>query len=379
MNRIRTPAVAVSSMFFLNGGLFGAWASRVPSIKAGFDLSPDHLGLLLLMLAAGGIVSFPVAGEMVSRHGAARITRLLAVGYCAALVLLGAAPAVWALAVALFLFGVGHGAMDVAMNAWGAEVEKAGKRALMPFFHAMWSLGAGAAALASAGVIKIGLGILPHFLIFAVAIGAAALLLAAVEWVSETDAVRRRGPLIALPKGALLLVGVVIFAATLGEGAMADWSGVFLVETLGATEGAAPLGYAVFATAMVATRLSGGFIVARLGAVGATRGSGVLASIGFLLAVFGGALPVVLAGFALVGLGSALIFPLAMTRAANDGSEAPGRAIAAMATCGYGGILLGPPVIGFIAERTSYEASFLLLAALAALVALLAASLRPGR
>lgn len=160
---------------------------------------------------------------------------------------------------------------------------------------------------------------------------------------------------------------------------MADWSGVFLVETLGVTQGTAPLGYAIFATAMVATRMSGAYIVGWLGAPGAVRVSGLLAAAGFGIAVVADHLPFVLGGFVLVGIGSALTFPLAMTRAANDDRMSPGRAIAAMATCGYGGMLLGPPVIGFVAERTSFETSFLVLAGLAALAFLFAGALRPVR
>lgn len=375
MGNLRTPVVAVAAMFFLNGAFFGGWASRIPSIKESFGLSPDALGLLLLLLAAGAIVSFPFAGAATDKYGAAGVTWWLAIFYAVALMLIGVAPEIGFLAAALFFFGVTHGAMDVAMNAWGAEVERRAKRPVLSMFHAIFSLGAGAGAAFGAAVLKLDWSVATHFLIFAVLATLPCMFLATVEWTSDRTANIAGGRLFNLPKGILILVGIVAFCSAMGEGAMADWSAVFLVETVAASESQAAAGYAVFSVAMVLARLLGHRAIQRLGAHRTAQISGVTALAGVLTAVFGSSVPPVLCGYALMGLGFALIMPLAFSKAANDPDQPSGTAIASVATLGYGGLLLGPPIIGFIAEHASFEAGFLSLALLSVTIALLAKAL----
>ncbi len=372
MRSLRTPVVAVAAMFFLNGAFFGGWASRIPSIKESFGLSPDTLGLLLLLLAAGAIVSFPFAGAATDRYGAARVTWWLGILYAAALMLIAVAPEIWFLAVALFLFGVTHGAMDVAMNAWGAEVERRAKRPILSMLHAIFSLGAGTGAAFGVGVLKLDWSVTQHFLIFAVLATLPCMALATIEWTSDKTAKMSGGKLFILPKGVLILVGIVAFCSAMGEGAMADWSAVFLVETVAASESQAAAGYAVFSVAMVLARLLGHRAIQRFGAFRTAQISGVTSLAGVLTAVFGFSVIPVLCGYALMGLGFALIMPLAFSKAANDPDQPSGTAIASVATLGYGGLLLGPPIIGFLAEYTSFETSFLLLALLAIAITLLA-------
>ncbi len=378
MRSIRSPVVAVAAMFFLNGAFFGGWASRIPSIKQGFGLSPDALGLLLLLLAAGAIVSFPFAGAATDRYGAARVTWWLAVFYAAALMMIGLAPEIWVLAATLFFFGITHGAMDVAMNAWGAEVERRAKRPILSKFHAIFSLGAGAGAAFGVGVLKLDWSVTQHFLIFAILATLPCMALATIDWTSDKTAKMSGGKLFNLPKGVLILVGIVAFCSAMGEGAMADWSAVFLVETVAASESQAAAGFAVFSIAMVLARLLGHRAIQRLGAFRTAQMSGVTALAGVLMAVFGSAVIPVLCGYALMGLGFALIMPLAFSKAANDPDQPSGTAIASVATLGYGGLLLGPPIIGFLAEHTSFETSFLLLALLAVTISLLAKAVQPA-
>ncbi|TQV72546.1 MFS transporter [Denitrobaculum tricleocarpae] len=379
MRSLRTPVVAVAAMFFLNGAFFGGWASRIPSIKEGFGLSPDALGLLLLLLAAGAIVSFPFAGAATDRYGAARVTWWLAVFYAAALMMIGVAREIWFLAIALFLFGVTHGAMDVAMNAWGAEVERRARRPILSMLHAIFSLGAGVGAAFGVGVLKLDWSVTQHFLSFAVLATLPCMVLANIDWTSDTSAKIGGGRLFNLPKGVLILVGIIAFCSAMGEGAMADWSALFLVETVAASESQAAAGYAVFSVAMVLARLFGHRVIQSLGAFRTTQLSGVTAFIGILLAVFGTSVFVVLCGYAFMGLGFALIMPLAFSKAANDPDQPSGTAIASVATLGYGGLLLGPPIIGFLAEHTSFETSFLLLALLAVMISLLAKAVETKR
>lgn len=369
---------AVVAAFVLNGLLFGAWASRVPAFKSGFELSAGTLGLLLLALAGGAIVSFPLAGMLSERIGTERLTVRCAWAYAPALVLLALAPSNVFLAFALFIFGALHGAMDVAMNGWAARVEAQMNRPTMSIFHAMFSLGAGVGA--ASGFVAASLGFVPilHFLLVAIIGGATAL------WVMIPLQNRARPaptstgsqPLTAMPSKSLLLVGIIAFSISMGEGAMADWSAVFLSSVVNVSEAQAALGYAAFSTMMVLTRLAGGGIVHRLGPVATTRISGLIAFIGLSIVIYAEILALSLVGFALIGVGYAVVMPLVFSRAANDPDTRPGPAIASVATLGYGGMLLGPPVVGFVAQVSSLQMSFAALGVLAMLAVVLAACLR---
>ena len=360
-------------MFFLNGALFGIWAARIPAFQLKFGFDAATLGLLLLCLAAGAIVSFPLAGVVSDRVGAARLTRLVAQAYVLALVLLPFATTPIMLGLALAFFGMTHGAMDVAMNGWGAEVEHRLGKPIMSSLHAVFSLGAGLGAASGALAIAAGMDVALHFWLFGIVLGAGALSLAAISW---PRAAPKPGDaaFFTFPHGMLVIVGLIAFCASMGEGAMADWSAVFLKDVTGTTEARAALGYAAFSTSMVAMRLFGDRVVARFGPAKSLRMSGAVAASGLALVLAGGGFELALAGFALIGLGYANVMPIAFSRAANDLLMPPGRAIAAVATLGYGGMLVGPPAIGFIAALSSLHVSFALLGLLALAVTALAGS-----
>ena len=384
-NGWRTPRRAVAAMFILNGALYGIWASRVPAIAQMHQLSEAVLGFLLLSMCAGAIAAFPVAGRLSDQYGSAKVTKGIALLYGLTLVGLALSPTVWMLAVALFLFGAAHGSMDVTMNAWAGEVERHVGRSIMSSFHAMWSLGAGLGA--ASGYLAVHLGAVPmtHFLVGAVVTLSLTLPLGFIHWNSpvkapeastEADA-RKKPPLFALPRGVLALVGIIGFCSAIGEGGMGDWSAVFLVQVAKVDEGTAALGFAVFSSMMVMMRLAGDFVIAKLGPVRAARLSSLLAAFGSLLAISVGTLPAALIGFAFMGLGYAFIFPLAFSRAANDDHLSPGAAIASVATFSYGGGLLGPVLIGFLADIFSIRWAFLTLSALAISIFALAPNLKP--
>ncbi|RYH00845.1 MFS transporter [Salipiger sp. IMCC34102] len=362
-------------MFALNGALFGIWASRIPVFVERFDVSSGTLGLLLLCLAGGAILSFPIAGRVSDRMGASALTRALALFYVVALCLLAVAPSLEFLAVCLAMFGATHGAMDVAMNSWGADVEKVRRRPLMPMFHAMYSLGAGLGAASGYGAARAGITPEIHFATVGLFATVLALVLARVRWQSPRT-MSGTGPSFSLPRGALLFVGTIAFSASVGEGAMADWSAVLLADVIGATEARAALGYAVFSVAMVATRLSGPVIISRLGAIGTARASGAIAAVGAVMLVLSQGVATALIGFVLLGIGYATIMPLAFSRAAAEPGIGQGQAIASVATLGDGGMLLGPPLIGAVAEFTGLRTALLLLAVLSATIVLLYGRLR---
>lgn len=369
---------AIAAAFAFNGLLFGVWASRVPAFKERFDLEPGVLGLLLLSLAGGAIVSFPLAGILSERWGADRLTVICAWAYAPALVALALVPSALLLGLALFVFGALHGSMDVAMNGWGARVEARLKRSTMSIFHAMFSLGAGLGAASGYVAVSLGLGVTTHFLCVALigSVTAMMVMIPAQDPKSERRMPTNSKPLVALPSGPLVLIGLIAFSVSMGEGAMADWSAVFLRASVQASEAQAALGYAAFSVSMVVVRLSGGALVERFGPVATTRTSAAIAFFGLLIAVLTDVLHVALFGFVLVGMGYAVIMPLVFSRAAHDPHIAPGPAIAAVAMLGYGGMLLGPPIIGFVAQVTGIKLSFLVLVMLALLAFALAPKLR---
>ncbi len=376
MDQVSRARIAVIAMFFFNGALLGAWAARIPAIVARFELSEQALGLLLLCIAAGAIASFPLAGALSDRIGAARLTRMIALAYAIGLALVGLAPTVPLLAVALLVFGAGHGAMDVTMNVWAAEVERARCRPIMASFHAMWSLGGGLGALLGAGAAALSMGPGTHFTTFALISGAAALWAARVPWSSTVSG---GGTVFALPARALLMVGLLALCSSVIEGAMTDWSAVFLSDALGASEGVAPLGYVAFAVTMVAARLTGDRVTARLGPVRVARISGMLASIGIVGLLIAPGPFWSLPAFVFTGLGVALIVPLCYSRAASDPDRPAGQAMAGVATLGYGGMLIAPAAIGFVAHASSLSLSFAMLAILGAGIWLLAGGLARPR
>ncbi|WP_299148858.1 MFS transporter [uncultured Tateyamaria sp.] len=375
----RATWIAVSAMFALNGALYGMWASRIPAVADIHGLDAGDLGWLLLLLAGGAITAFPLAGRFADRLGAARVTLNIAIAYSVALCLIGIAPNVTLLALMLFLFGATHGAMDVAMNTWAGEAERYIARPVMSSFHAMFSLGAGLGAASGYGAELYDVSIAAHFIPGTAAIAALTLALARIPWASAPQANTTSTPLFPIPRGALVAVGLIAFCASMGEGAMVDWSALFLVDIAQVSAANAALGYTVFSIAMVVTRLIGDQVTKAFGPVTTARIAGVFATAGTLCAVSFATYGAALVGFVLMGIGYAVIMPLVFSRAANDPHLPPGTAIASVATLGYGGLLLGPPLIGFIAHATTLRTGFGVLAVLAALIIGLAYAVRSPR
>ncbi|MGF1619802.1 MAG: MFS transporter [Rhodomicrobiaceae bacterium] len=379
---IRPALHGVAAIFFFNGALFGAWASRIPAIKERLALDEAALGLLLLCMAVGAVVSFSLAGRLTDRYGAAPVTFLTACAYGPLLVALGLAGNVWLLAIALFAFGSIHGGMDVAMNIWGTDVERNRTAPVLSRLHGLYSVGAGVGAVGGALFAAGGVGPLAHFAIFA---SACALPVLALAWRGRWVSLSRKkspnaargpeAPSMTIPRGPLLFVGLTFFASAIGEGAMADWSAVYLVEVLSTSEATGAIGFGIFSAAMVTMRFSGDVLIQRLGRVACARICGIVAATGALTVA---AAPTVWAcwtGMGLLGLGYSLIAPLAFARAAADPDHSSGTAMAAVSTLGYGGFLLGPPLIGFVAAASSLRVSIALLAGLALMITLLAAHL----
>lgn len=370
--------LAVAAAFLANSILFGTWAARLPAIKQSFGLSHDALGLLLLLMAAGAITGFPIAGKLADRHGGARISRVLWLLMVLSMLGLSLAPTVWTLSIAIVCFGLTGGGMDVAMNVWATEAEETSGKIWMPSFHAIWSLGSVVGALSGLIVIPMGWGHGTHFAIIALVAAPLALWGMNIAW-AFTPQPAEKTPFLPILRGKLLLVGFFTLCATLGEGAIADWSALFLIEVTEASESRATIGLAAFATAMVIMRLSGAIVIGRLGPLYAAFVSAGFALVGAVIVAVATTEMLAITGFVALGFGYALAMPLAMARAGASRSMPKAMAVAGVAVFAYGGILLGPPLIGFVAEATSLHSALLILLGLAAIMILTAPALRPPK
>ena len=372
MKVIRSSRFAVSIIFAINGVVFGTWASRIPEISDFHNLSPAALGLLIFLLGLSAIVAFSIFGRASDRYGASTVTkRTTCLLIPLTLIFIAFANSIWILIPAIIFFGAIHGGDDVAMNAWAAEVERKNNRPLMSSFHAMWSLGAGLGAGSGVLTAYYKIGMPMHFTITSIIIFLVMLSVVTIPFNSQKKEKDSKAPFISIPKGALLPVAFITFFASLGEGMVADWSAIFLRSVTDLSNGGAAIGFTVFSICMFVMRLMGDKIALKFGASETARYSGLVALVGSLIILTFESLVPLMIGFGLIGLGIAVIIPLAFSRAGKDKEISQGTAIASIATLGYGGMLLGPLFVGLIAEVTSIKTGFMLLPILAFLIFLL--------
>ena len=372
---LRSARVAVSTVFFVNGALIASFAPYIPRLKGDLELSARGLGLVLLAMAFGAVAVMPAAGFLVGRFGArSTLAVAVAVGYVALpFVLL--APSALALAGVLAVLGASTGVTDVAMNANGAAVEHRYGRPILSSLHALWSIGAFAAAGLTAVVSAIGVPAELHLVCVSLAVGAAGLLacsrlMPAAERTGERPHGHSR-----LTRRVLGLT-LIALSSFLVEGAINDWGALYLRSSLGesATVGAA--GYAVFVGSMALMRLTGDRLTARGGRVLIVRAGSGLAGVALGLALLIEQPAVSFVALACLGLGIANVFPLVVSAASLSRTPAPAMAIASVTTGGYTGVLIGPVVIGFLADASSLPAALGLIVALCALIAALAGLVR---
>ncbi len=385
----RPPTAArlsVAALFFFNGALVGSWVARIPAIKAGLGLADGVFGLALLAMAGGALVAMPVAGGLSARFGSHRVSQVLALAYAGLLPTLALAPNLWTLLGALFLFGVGHGGLDIGMNAQAVAVQRRYPGSIMSSFHALFSTGGLAGAALGGWLAARGLPPWAHFALLGGGLGALALLTfphliddrgeRAGRNRNTQDKSSHVHPLFVLPTRALAALGVLAFCAMVGEGAMADWSALYLRRVLGTTEGLAAAGYAAFSITMATARFSGDWLATRFGPLRLVRLGGTVAMTGFALALGVPSPWAAFVGFAGVGAGFATVVPMAFNAAGRTPGMAAGLALASVTTLGYLGFLLGPPAIGFAAEALGLRNALLILIGTSALVVALAPSVR---
>lgn len=367
--RLRAARLAVAGIFALNGMALANWIARIPDVKQRLALSDQQLGLTLFFAAIGALLAQPTIGWLIGRVGSRRLTTVMLLAFCLSVILPGLAGDMLSLMAALFVLGACNGGLDVAMNAQAALVEQRYARPIMSSFHGLWSVG-GLAGAALGGLIATqGVAVRTHLL--GVAVVATLLALVATRWLVDDNQHHDAGPSFALPPRALLLLGFIAFGVLLCEGAVADWGAVYLRESLGSTPAIAATGYAVFSLLMAAGRLTGDGLALRFGPAGVVRAGGALVALGIGLAVGSGQPALAIVGFGLVGAGLACSFPLILSAAARTPGMAASTGIAAMATAGYTGFLVGPPLIGTLAEAVTLRGALGLLGIVGLLVALL--------
>ncbi|WP_430390576.1 MFS transporter [Dyella sp. 20L07] len=347
-----------------------AWAPMVPYAKARLGLDDAQLGLALLAFGGGSMLSMPFVGWLAHRLGNRTVIVTSGLLMCLALPLLAVVPSVGALVAALLYFGVMLGAVDVAMNAHAVDVERLDGGRLMSGFHGLFSLGGLTGAALMSGLLAIGLPLGVAALLIAVSLIGLVLLLRNDLLVSAAVAAQASDKSFGMPHPLALLLGLLCFVSFLAEGAMLDWSAVFLRDFRDVAAASAGFGYACFSVAMAAGRLVGDRVIARQGPVWAVRSGAGLAACGFLLVSCVPSLPAALSGFVLIGLGASNIVPVMFSAAGRLPGTSPAIAIATVTTLGYAGLLSGPALIGFVAHASSLPMAFAAVAGLLVLVGL---------
>lgn len=373
-----TARLAVAAIFMINGAVLATWAPRIPSVQQQLGLSYSALGLALLATAVGALLAMSGVGWVIARLGSQRVTHTMAVANCASLALLGLAPNLLTLVVALLLLGATNGALDVAMNTQAVAVEKRYSRPIMSSFHGLFSVGGLIGAATSGAIAARGVTVMPHLVVTSVVLGVLALI--ASRWLlpQSGGGTGATGFMLARPTRALFGLGIVAFCVLIGEGAMSDWSAVYVRRGLGASIGLAGAAYAAFSLGMAVGRLTGDRLNLRVGPVALVRLGGALAALSLSVALlFGGVGDGLLAvvAFAGVGAGLATIFPNVLSAAGRMQGDTPGYALAAASTAGYLGFLIGPPLIGFTAESLTLRGALGLIVASSIAVMLLANAL----
>lgn len=373
--------LAVAIFFFLVGETFASWATRIPDVKARLGLSTGQLGLALLGIAAGELVALHLSGYLSVRFGSRLITTIAAIGLCLLLPCLALAPGLPILIAALLLFGAAFGSVNVAMNTQAVTVEKGYGRTILNSFHACYSLGGLAGSLIGGLVSAHGIAPLTHFLGIALLNICVILLVASFLLSPQVDA-QKTGIVFVRPTRVLLILGLVAFCVVLGEGAMADWSAVYLSTALHSGTGLAAAGYAAFSVVMAGGRILGDRPTALIGPGNMIRMGGLVAAAGLTLALLAPWVPLALVGFGLVGAGFSVIFPLTLSATGRLSDMASGAAIATVTTCGYLGFLIGPAVIGLVADALTLRIALgfvVILSLCAASCARVVESTKPAR
>jgi HAD superfamily hydrolase (TIGR01509 family) len=373
---MRTTRVAISFFFLADGLLIGSWASRIPAVREHAHLTNAELGLALFAMSVGALAAMPLAGWLSERIGSRVVTITSTVGAAAAVCVASFAGGLAELAATLVLFGAGFGGINVAANAQGLALERRYGRSILASFHAAFSAGGLAGAGLGALVAASDVGPRAHFAAIGIAVAAGSAALGG-RLLAPAPRAAAPGRIFVRPPRALLVLGAVAFSTMLAEGAVADWSALYLSHSLEATAAVSALGYTGFSLMMATSRTLGDRLNERFGPVALARAGGLLAAGGLAGALVLGTAPAALAGFAAMGAGLGVIVPVVFRAAGSNPTVAPGVGLAAVSTIGWLGFLAGPPAIGLVAGAVGLPKALAIVVAATSMVALLARSTGP--
>lgn len=358
--------LATRVVFLVAGLAMAAWAPLVPLAKARTGIDEATLGVVLLCFGTGSLIAMPLAGLSAARFGVRAVIVVAVAATCGALPALASVDRASSLAAVLLLFGAGLGALDVSMNLQAIAVEKAAGRAIMSGFHAMFSaggiVGASGVSLALSRGLDVGAFLIALPVLLAIAV-------AAVARGLRGEATRDRPTRFAFPHGIVVVIGLLAALSFLVEGAVLDWSALLLTTARDVARAEAGIGYVAFSIAMTVGRFAGDRVVQRFGGTRVLVAGAASAAVGLALVAVVPSAAVAVAGFALVGLGASNVVPVLFTAAGRQTAMPESLAVPAMTTMGYGGLLAGPAVIGFVAHATSLPVAFAAMAASMVLVA----------
>lgn len=343
--------VATRIGFLISGTAISCWAPLVPYTKHRLDINDATLGVLLLCIGIGSLISMPMAGFLTARFSCRRVIFASGTALCVLLPILTLPETFPVMALMLGLLGAMLGLMDVAINVQAVEVERACQRALMSSFHGFYSVG----GIVGAGCISLllWLGLSPLLATVAMALLIWLLLFWSQRHMVRATSRAGGGPLLAIPRGWVLFIGILCFIMFLTEGAVLDWGALYLTAFRGIDTRQAGIGFAAFSITMTLGRLYGDRVVNRLGRFAVIAGGSLCAAAGLLMTITIDNPFTAIGGFALVGLGAANVVPILFTTAGNQTMMPPHLALASITTMGYAGSLLGPTLLGFVAQISS--------------------------
>lgn len=355
--RIRT---AVSLFFFCQGLVFASWASRIPTIKAQLNLSEGQLGTLLLLMPIGQLLTMALSGKLVSKYGSKKVISIVSLFYAGMLLLIGSANSFWSLGVILFFFGVLGNMCNISVNTQGVEVEKIYGKSIMSSFHGAWSIAGFAGALIGLLFMNLKVNMMTHFIFVIGLVILSWLINQKVLIGGQSDNSEQKNSLWKSADSTLIQLGILGFLSMATEGAMFDWSGVYFLEIVKAPSHLLVLGFASFMVMMATGRFVGDYFIARYGKKNILQISGALMSGGLLLSVFFPNIIVCTIAFMLVGVGVACNVPTVYSVAGQSKNVNAGVALAVVSSVSFLGFLIGPPLIGYVAELFDLRYSYAL-------------------
>ncbi|GGC24770.1 MFS transporter [Parapedobacter defluvii] len=349
--------IAVALFYFCQGLAFASWASRIPDIKSALNLSDAQLGTLLFALPLGQLLTMPLSGRLVTQYGSRGVLRIAAPLYALVLTFLALASTGWQLGLVLLAFGVVGNMCNIAVNTQGVAAEQLYGRSIMTSFHGAWSIAGFMGALIGLLLINLHIGTYLHFWIILIFV-VINTVINEKFLVSHVVTEQRKTSFFTKPDGVLVQLGIIGFCSMATEGAMFDWSGVYFKDIVQAPSSMVVVGYASFMIMMAAGRFIGDWAIRRIGRRTLLQVSGCLIFVGMGIAVFFPTVVTASLGFMLVGLGVACVVPSVYSAAGRNSKISPGVALAMVSSVSYLGFLIGPPLIGYIAELASLRYSY---------------------